>query len=245
MPLLWSGVGRLRVLDLFSGTGDFSAAFVARGHHVRRVDNSPQFSGVPFTAIADALAESESEPWDVVLAGIICTYCSTMTIRYNWKKENGRRIPVSDGARMTLSMLDKVLRVFRGSGARYLVIENPRAMMRKTQQVADLDRRTVTYCQYGRRQMKATDFFGKFPAGWETKQPCKARSPCHIAAPRKSRTGTQGMNPVEAARVPYGISLSLCLAIEAELAGGADMIQTVPVNGTVRVTLEDFGGHVE
>jgi len=41
----------MEVVDLFSGLGGFSQAFLDRGHEVERYDNNPKFSQVPNTKI--------------------------------------------------------------------------------------------------------------------------------------------------------------------------------------------------
>lgn len=53
-------------------------------------------------------------------------------------------------------------------------------------------RHTVTYCQYGDTRMKPTDIWTNNKS-WTPKPACKNGSPCHVAAPRGSRTGTQGL----------------------------------------------------
>ena len=53
-------------------------------------------------------------------------------------------------------------------------------------------RHTVTYCQYGERRQKPTDIFTNHPYP-QFRPPCKRGAPCHDAAPRGSRTGTQGL----------------------------------------------------
>ena len=53
-------------------------------------------------------------------------------------------------------------------------------------------RHTVTYCQYGERRQKPTDIFTNHP-GPQFRPPCKRGGKCHDAAPRGSRTGTQGL----------------------------------------------------
>ncbi len=51
---------------------------------------------------------------------------------------------------------------------------------------------TVSYCQYGDDRMKPTDIWTN--ADWWTPRPiCKNGDKCHEAAPRGSRTGTQGL----------------------------------------------------
>ena len=55
-----------------------------------------------------------------------------------------------------------------------------------------LHRNTVTYCQYGDDRMKPTDIWTNFKE-WIPKDMCKNGNPCHISAPRGSKTGTQGL----------------------------------------------------
>lgn len=55
-----------------------------------------------------------------------------------------------------------------------------------------LPRYTVTYCQYGDTRMKPTDIWTNHPNP-KFKKPCKNGDKCHEAAPRGSRTGTQGL----------------------------------------------------
>jgi hypothetical protein len=57
-----------------------------------------------------------------------------------------------------------------------------------------LQRTTVTYCQYGGKNMKPTDLWNNF--NFEGKI-CKNGDSCHHSAPRGSRTGTQGEKSTE------------------------------------------------
>ena len=71
--------------------------------------------------------------------------------------------------------------------------------------MADLPRHTVTYCQYGDSRMKPTDIWTN-AYWWQPKPMCKNGAPCHEAAPRGSKTGTQGLcNSVERGRIPPGL----------------------------------------
>ena len=73
----------MRVLDLFSGLGGFSEAFVRAGDEVLRVENNPLLSEVPHTTMQDVLAmrdrlhlfHAQGEPireYDVLLAAPPC-----------------------------------------------------------------------------------------------------------------------------------------------------------------------------
>ena len=74
--------------------------------------------------------------------------------------------------------------------------------------IQDLPRYTVTYCQYStdlpleQRRMKPTDIWTNHPNP-KFKPICKNGAPCHVAAPRGSKTGTQGIRgAVDRSRIP-------------------------------------------
>lgn len=98
------------------------------------------------------------------------------------------------------------------------LMENPRGLLRKLDLVKGLPRHEVTYCQYGDTRMKPTDLFGPGPDGWEPRQMCRNGDTCHEAAPRGAKTGTQGLNPVQRAMVPYSL--------------GEDLVKTLSKGGT-------------
>ena len=63
-------------------------------------------------------------------------------------------------------------------------------------------RHTVTYCQYGERRQKPTDIFTNHPDP-KFRPPCRRGDKCHDAAPRGSKTGTQGLRgKLERAKLP-------------------------------------------
>ena len=65
-----------------------------------------------------------------------------------------------------------------------------------------LERYTLTYCQYGDTRMKPTDIWTNHPDP-KFLPPCRNGDPCHVPAPRGSRTGTQGLKgAVERSRIP-------------------------------------------
>ena len=64
--------------------------------------------------------------------------------------------------------------------------------MRKMDFMQELPRYTVTYCQYGDTRMKPTDLWTNHPEP-NFRPMCKNGEPCHVAAPRGSKTGTQGL----------------------------------------------------
>lgn len=187
---------RLRVLDLFSGLGGWSQAFLDAGHDVVRVELDPRFRDVPGTRIMDARDWTEGG-FDVVLASPPCQGFSTASLGHHWGRswEPGRDADYSiktDVGRLCLELARWTFDHAPGFG-RFVWIENPRAMLRKTVWSLRLPRRTVTYCQYGLPYQKPTDLWGVFPSTWTPRPACRARAPCRQSAPRGSKTGLQGV----------------------------------------------------
>jgi hypothetical protein len=73
-------------------------------------------------------------------------------------------------------------------------IENPRGKLRKLDIIPNGYRETVTYCQYGDTNMKATDIWTNSNT-WKPRPMCKPRASCHESAPRGSKKGLQGKKP--------------------------------------------------
>ena len=120
----------MRVLDLFSGLGGFSEAFVQAGDEVLRVENNPLLSEVPHTTMQDvhemrerlALYHAQGQPireYDVLLAG---PPCREFSLAYS----SPRSIAMRNGEEFEPSMelLEATLDIIRITKPRYWVIEN-------------------------------------------------------------------------------------------------------------------------
>lgn len=76
-------------------------------------------------------------------------------------------------------------------------------------------------CQYGDTRMKPTDIWTNHPNP-KFKPPCKNGDTCHVAAPRGSRTGTQGINnAIDRARIPDELCRHI-VRISEEVYNGKD-----------------------
>lgn len=181
----------MKVLDLFAGLCGWSAPFAERGHEVYSIDLDERFD---VSSHADILTLTAADlPWrpDIILASPPCEAFSVMTIGRNWAPG---RVPKTDKAVLGIALVEATMRVIEDARPTFFVIENPRAMLRKLSPLADLERRTVTYCQYGEPYMKPTDLWGGFPPSLVLRTMCRPKAPCHVSAPRGSRTGIQGGN---------------------------------------------------
>lgn len=125
--------------------------------------------------------------------------------------------PTSDRAREALELLRYTLYLVKHVvKPKIFFIENPRGMMRKVieplmhdvgfyDSYPEVTRHTVGYCAYGDTRQKPTDIWTNHPT-WQPKPLCKPGSDCHVAAPRGSNTGTQGIKSVrDRSRIPAGI----------------------------------------
>lgn len=215
----------MRALDLFSGLGGWGSAFRERGHEVVTSDLDLRF-GCDITGdiLADATVDAiiAAGPYDIILASPPCEGFTVMNIGRNWFHDG---TPKTDTARLGLRIVEMTRWLINGLDPAAFIIENPRAKLRKLPVMDGLERRTVTYCQYGLTSMKPTDLWGGFPPTLELHPPCKNGDPCHVSAPRGSRTpgSIQGMkDSAERAKVPYDLSLAVCIAMEEMLAGSTE-----------------------
>lgn len=207
----------MKVLDLFAGLKGWSGPFEARGHECFSVELMEKFPGI--SLYADILTLKQSDiPWtpDIVLASPPCTTFSMMCVGKYWTHDHQ---PKQEKSAHALKMVEKTLEIMSWYPDAFFIIENPRAKLRKMPQMQHLERRTVWYCRYGEKRAKPTDLWGRFPPSLVLEAPCKnGNNECHIAAPRGSTTGTQGMDSAESAKIPAPLALAVCLAAEQDLA---------------------------
>lgn len=195
----------MKVLELFAGTRSISKAFEARGHEVFSVEWDKHFENIDLYAdilnvTAKDILEKFGKP-DVIWASPDCTTFSIAAISHHRRKnpETGNLDPVSEYAKFCDAVDQHVLELIAALEPKYWFIENPRGGMRKMTWMQELPRYSVTYCQYEldkpveQRRMKPTDIWTNHPNP-QFKPMCKNGAPCHAAAPRGSRTGTQGLN---------------------------------------------------
>lgn len=140
---------------------------------------------------------------DVIWASPDCTTYSVAAIsKHRRKCENGNLAPISEYARFCDATNAHVVRLIQELDPRFWFIENPVGGLRKMNFMLGLPRYTVTYCQYGDTRQKPTDIWTNHPNP-RFKPPCHRGDPCHEAAPRGSRTGTQGLkNSKQKAVIP-------------------------------------------
>lgn len=200
----------MKVLELFAGTRSIGKAFEARGHQVFSVEWDKRFDSISLYAdigslTAQDILERFGQP-DVIWASPDCTTYSVAAISKHRKQEaNGNLAPVTEYAQFCDKVNEHVVELIAELNPRYWFIENPVGGLRKMSFMQKLPRHTVTYCQYGERRQKPTDIWTNHTAP-KFKEPCKRGAPCHDAAPRGARTGTQALkNAVEKGKIPSAL----------------------------------------
>jgi len=199
----------MRLLELFAGSRSVGNVAEELGFEVFSVDWQP-FDKIDWVGdVQDLTIEMLPFIPDVIWASPPCTGFSVAAIGHHWSGGKGAYIPKTDTARLGIELVKKTIEIIEYFQPTFWFMENPRGVLRKLDVVKNLPRRSVTYCQYGDERMKPTDIWTNSVL-WEPRPMCKNGDPCHVAAPRGSRTGTQGRaNAYERSKIPD----ELCLEI--------------------------------
>jgi len=180
---------KLNTIELFSGTGSFSKIAKKLGHNIFRVEIDKYFDAELHKDILQVSEKDLPKNIDILWASPPCTSFSVASIGSSWCGEyHPKRVETALGMAYVL----KTIYLINKLKPKYWFIENPRGVLRKMAFMDNSYRRTITYCQYGDDRMKPTDIWTNF-TGWKSKPPCKNGDKCHTAAPRGSKTGTQGL----------------------------------------------------
>lgn len=206
----------MNIVELFAGTKSFSKIAQRQGATVFTSDIDAEFDTDYTVSITDF--DSLKVPFkpDIVWASPPCETFSVASLGHHWTGGKGAYEPKTQACIDGIERVKKTLEIIKELQPKYWIIENPRGVLRKMpfMNADGIYRYTVTYCQYGDTRMKPTDLWSNFP-DLVFKPMCKNGMPCHVSAPRGSRTGTQGIKTYkDRSRVPD----ELCLSVYQQLS---------------------------
>ena len=206
-----------KVLELFAGSRSFSKIAENYGlktytSDFKSFDKIDQVCDIFKFNLDECVKKLGGYP-DIIWASPPCTYFSVASIGHHW---NSDHTPKTENAKLGVAIVKRTMEIIHTillkNPKAYYIIENPRGKLRKLNLINPYEMKTVTYCQYGDTRMKPTDIWTN--ANWLPKPICKNGDKCHEAAPRGSRTGTQGLKGnYERSKVPEELCKDILRAI--------------------------------
>lgn len=215
-------------VELFSGTGKMAKAFKKMGWDVITIDNDPKHNPTICMDILDItpLFLANLNP-TVIWAGVDCSCFTVLTMSHYWNKDG-----TPNEKNYGIPLLRHTVHLIASVQPAFWAIENPRAMMRKQQEVQSWARYEICQCQYGLDFMKPTDLFGYLPPSFYPRM-CKrkgvGRDPeCdHKESPAGSQNkGLQGSKLTRTERAQYPEALCEEIARHCD-----DAIKSGNING--------------
>lgn len=192
----------MRVLDLFSGLGGFSEAFLLAGDEVERVENNPLLNQVPRTTMMDVLHLRDQleemisngypcRPIDVLLAS---PPCYDFSLAFSAPQAIASRAGEFEEYEPSLELVEATIDIIKMLKPRYWVIENVMGSIRHFKKIG-LEPNQI----HG-----SAVLYGKFP---------KFSTP---AMPTKRKKDTNSKDPLRSnkrALIPIELSSALRNAI--------------------------------
>lgn len=220
----------MNTVELFAGTKSFSKVMIKHNFPTLTIDNEESLN----PDVCMDILEIDSHKLrficfdyamdyiDVFWASPPCQAFSVAAIGKNWDKET--REPKSESADLGLRLLEHTIKLIAETNPKIWFIENPRGMMRKVidklfkkYSITDYKLDTISYCRYGDTRMKPTDIWNNCHE-WKPKDKmCHNGNKDHVAAPRGSQTGTQGIKGAkDRGIIPSAIFEEILNAINAK-----------------------------
>mgnify|MGYP003442317277 FL=1 len=181
------------MVEFFAGSRSVGKVAESRGMNVFSIDYKA-FDGINLVKDIGELSVSDI-PFlpDFVWASPDCTTYTIAAISTHRDGVNPKSEYAVKCDQVNKHFLSMIARWLRANPELIFFIENPRGMLRKMPFMQGFKRHTIWYCQYGDDRAKPTDIWTN-SLTWQPKPVCKnGNTSCHHqAAPRGSKTGTQG-----------------------------------------------------
>jgi len=188
----------MKVLELFAGSRSVGKAAHSLGYEVFSSDLN-DFKDIDYAVdILDFDTKKVPFKPDIIWASPPCTFFSVASIGTHWNEDH---TPKTIEAIKGVAIVKKTLEIIKHFNPKYYYIENPRGKLRKLEVMKGIPRTSVWYCKYNDTRAKPTDIWSNNirslfnPDGWNPRPQCfNDNAKCHHeAAPRGSKTGTQGL----------------------------------------------------
>ena len=184
----------IKIVEFFAGSRSIGNVADKLGYQVFSIDWKPYDKIDLVGDVQDIVTQDVPFVPDAVWGSPDCT---TYSIAACSTHRNNSTEPKSDYAKKCdlvnkhfISLIKEWLAV---NPNLVFFIENPRGMLRKMPWMQEFKRHTIWYCQYGDNRAKPTDIWTNSKT-WIPRPIChNGNNNCHHeAAPRGSKTGTQG-----------------------------------------------------
>jgi len=193
--MMGSGIRKLKIFELFKGTGSVGKIANKLGLDVVSLDFEEKYEPDILTDILDwdytKWAKDNNFKPDLIWASPPCNTYSPLA--YPLKERNPKTaVAYSKRAKIGTKILYRTLEIIdyfiKLNPNLLFVIENPKGMMRNDKKIKKLEIDTTTYCAYGDFKRKLTDFFNNLPNGLDLKEVAPCPNPDIIIRVDKLKT---------------------------------------------------------